>query len=83
MFPWASAGTLAPLCIGVIGLLVFIYIEHAVAKNPMAPLRIFAKRTALSGYIGALFHGLIVWSLIYQMVIYVSSILSIFDLRQS
>lgn len=71
MSPWRSAGVLAPLIIGVLGLGSFIIAESKWTKEPMIPLRIFSNRTANAGFFGAFIHGLVLWSFAYYLVIFV------------
>lgn len=70
MSPWRSAGVLAPLIIGVLGLGSFIITESKWTKEPMVPLRIFSNRTANAGFFGAFIHGLVLWSFAYYLVIF-------------
>jgi hypothetical protein len=70
--PWDSAGVLAPLIIGTIGLGLFIVVEWKFAKEPMVPIRIFSNRTANAGFFGAFIHGLVLWAFAYYLIIFVS-----------
>jgi MFS family permease len=70
--PWNSAGILAPLIIGFLGLGAFILVEWKAAEKPMIPLRIFTNRTGNAGYMMCFIHGLIVWAFTYYMIIYVT-----------
>ncbi len=70
--PWSSAAVLAPLVVGVVLYLVFIYIEWRVAERPMMPLRIFNDRSAITGYSTSYLQGLVVWCYTYYMIDFVS-----------
>ncbi|EKM60198.1 uncharacterized protein PHACADRAFT_132704 [Phanerochaete carnosa HHB-10118-sp] len=49
--PWSSAQILAPLIIGVLGLLSFLLYEARVAKHPLVPISLVSNRTSFSGYV--------------------------------
>ncbi|OJD13743.1 hypothetical protein AJ78_05835 [Emergomyces pasteurianus Ep9510] len=71
LHPWGSARVLVPLIIGVVGWGLFIYIELKHSREPMIPLRVFHDRTAATGgYSSVFFHGLILWSLSYYIIIF-------------
>lgn len=71
LFPWKSANVIAPMVIGIFGLVGFWFVEEYVAKEPMMPMRVFKDRTALAGYIGTWVHGIILWALIYYAILWV------------
>lgn len=50
-FPWGSAHVLAPLIIGAALLVVFLFYEKLVPREPAIPLDILANRTSLCGYV--------------------------------
>lgn len=64
VYEWTSFRTLLPLVLGWVGLFGFVIIEAYLAKEPMAPLRVFHSRTAASAYIGTFLHGVVCWSII-------------------
>jgi hypothetical protein len=70
--PWGSAKIVAPLVVGSLGLVVFILYEHRLASDPVVPLRIFATRTAASGYYVTFIQALILWTIAYYLILYVS-----------
>jgi hypothetical protein len=71
LFPWASANVIAPLIIGIFGMVLFWFVEDYVVKEPMMPMRVFKERTAFAGYIGTWVHGIILWSIIYYLLLWV------------
>jgi uncharacterized membrane protein len=72
MFPWNSANVVAPLVLGVFGLVGFWFIEDYLVKEPMMPMRVFKERTAFASYIGTWVHGIILWSIIYYLLLWVT-----------
>ncbi|KAK2799874.1 hypothetical protein FQN51_006475 [Onygenales sp. PD_10] len=71
LYPWRSARVIVPLVAGVVGWVLFAWIEHKHAKEPMIPLRVFYDRTAAAGgFAGVFFHGLVLWSLSYYIIIF-------------
>ena len=71
--PWSSAEVITPLVIGVCGIAIFLVYEGKWARQPMVPLRIFRNRTAISGYVSSWLHALVMWSVGYYLILYVSS----------
>ena len=70
--PWDSAGTLVPLIFGVLGIAGFVVFEGRIPAKPMIPPRIFANRTAASGFLASALHGLIFWATSFYLILYVS-----------
>ena len=59
-FPWNSAQVLAPLIIGVVGIIAWVVYEIYVPVEPTIPFRLLTNKTTLSGYIGTGLHGFII-----------------------
>ena len=49
-YTWTSAKVLAPLVVGLVGMVLFVLYEAKVAKNPIVPPFLLSNRTSLSGY---------------------------------
>lgn len=73
-FPWASAGTLAPLIIGVFGLGVFGAYERLFAKNSILPFEIF-NRTTVIGYLTTFLHGVVSIAVFYYLPVWFQAVL--------
>lgn len=73
LFEWNSPHVIVPLVIGVLGMLAFWFVEVYVAKEPLMPMRVFKEYTAFAGYLGTWTLGIILWSLIYYLVLWVES----------
>lgn len=58
-YGWASANVLVPLVLGLAGLVAFIWIEKRFVKFPTVPFDILTSRTAVSGFLGTFFHGIV------------------------
>jgi len=71
LFPWKSANVITPLVFGILGLILFWFVEDYVVKEPMMPMRVFKERTAFTGYINIWVHGIILWSVIYYLLLWV------------
>ena len=69
--PWTSAKVIAPLILGILGLFLFWFVEEYIVKEPMMPMRVFKERTAFAGYISIWVHGIILWSIIYYLLLWV------------
>ncbi|GAA5857413.1 hypothetical protein JCM3766R1_000179, partial [Sporobolomyces carnicolor] len=55
-YSWSSVHVLAPLVLGLAGLVVFVYLERF-AKHPTVPFEILTTRTAVAGYITTFLHS--------------------------
>jgi hypothetical protein len=76
LYPWASGNVIAPMVIGIAGMVGFWAIEEYLAKEPMMPMRVFKERTAFAGYFGTVVHGLILWGLIYYALLWCQGVLA-------
>ena len=75
MYAWNSVGTLVPMIIGTVGLIVFTLYEKYVATDPMIPMSIFGTRTAVVNYVGILIHGLTLWCILYYLLLYFKAVM--------
>ncbi|PKY07163.1 MFS general substrate transporter [Aspergillus campestris IBT 28561] len=57
--PWDSAAILAPLVLGALLFILFVFIQCRVSTRPMMPLRIFHDRSAIVGFVTSFLHGLV------------------------
>ena len=74
MFPWSSFRTLVPLILGICGLFAFCTYDSYVVKTPLIPLGILNNRTAAVNYIDMLFHGIVLWCLLYYLPLYYEAV---------
>ncbi|GJE88942.1 MFS general substrate transporter [Phanerochaete sordida] len=65
--PWSSAQILAPLIIGLVGLLLFLVYEAFVAKQPLVPIVLLSNRTSFSGYVQNFINPVLTVGLLYFM----------------
>ncbi|TDZ40242.1 Efflux pump FUS6 [Colletotrichum spinosum] len=70
MYDWKSFRPLLPLILGVVILAVFAFWELKFAKKPIVDKRIFSNWTMICNYIMTVFHGMILWSLLYFLTLY-------------
>lgn len=68
--PWVSANVLAPLIIGVVGLLVWYIYERYYAEHPTVPFELLSNRTSLIGYATTFTHGISALALFYFWPVY-------------
>ncbi|KAL0935207.1 major facilitator superfamily transporter [Colletotrichum truncatum] len=76
MYEWNSFRSLLPLILGVVILVVFGYWELKLAKEPIINKGIFNNWTMIANYIMTVFHGMILWTLIYFLVFYYQAVKS-------
>ncbi|PPQ80060.1 hypothetical protein CVT25_001489 [Psilocybe cyanescens] len=69
-FAWTSAQVLAPLCVGIFGILMFTLFEWRISSNPIVPSILLSNRTTLSGYLQTFIIQAVLVSFIYYMPVY-------------
>ncbi|KAJ7183522.1 major facilitator superfamily domain-containing protein [Mycena filopes] len=69
-YPWSSPRVLVPLCLGVVGLGVFLLYEITFAKYPIVPYSLMSTATGLSGYIQTFIASVVMIASIYYMPVY-------------
>ncbi|KAI0859320.1 major facilitator superfamily transporter [Xylaria cubensis] len=72
--PWSSAATLAPLIIGVIGIVVTILYEAYVAKFPFLRKNLFSDLSSIVAYLAAGLQGLMLYGALYYIPFYFLSV---------
>ena len=65
MYEWDSWRVLLPLLIGLAGMIVFGWYEVKVATEPIISRGIFQNWDLIVTYVMTVFHGMILWSLLY------------------
>ncbi|KAJ5520953.1 Major facilitator superfamily domain general substrate transporter, partial [Penicillium fimorum] len=73
-YDWDSWQTLAPLCVGGVGLIAFGFYEFYFASDPIVPPVIFQNRTTIASFIGSVFQGLILWCALYYLPLYYEAV---------
>ncbi|THH12814.1 hypothetical protein EW146_g7350 [Bondarzewia mesenterica] len=73
-YAWNSVQVLAPLIIGLVGLVCFFLIEKYVSKEPTVPWSAVGNRTSLSGYAGTFVHGIVSIAAIYYLPVYFQAV---------
>ncbi|KAH0444190.1 MFS multidrug transporter [Colletotrichum camelliae] len=76
MYEWKSFRSLLPLVLGVFILVAFGAWELRFAKEPMIDKGIFNNWTMVANYIMTVFHGMILWSLLYFLILYYQAVKS-------
>ncbi|GKT41841.1 efflux pump fus6 [Colletotrichum spaethianum] len=69
MYEWTSFRCLLPLILGVFIIVGFGFWELNFAKEPLIDKGIFNNWTMIANYIMTIFHGMILWSILYFLVI--------------
>ncbi|KAL8302079.1 hypothetical protein RB597_002453 [Gaeumannomyces tritici] len=65
MHPWSSWRTLVPVVVGAAGVAAFGVYEFKCAKQPIVSRRIFNNWDMIVNYIMTVFHGAILWSIVF------------------
>lgn len=65
MYEWGSWRVLLPLIIGPCGLFAFAYWEFRFASEPIIDKGVFNNWDMVSSYAMTMFHGMILWSILY------------------
>ncbi|QRV73239.1 major facilitator superfamily transporter [Ceratobasidium sp. AG-Ba] len=69
-YSWSSVQVLAPLIIGLVGLIVALGYEFTFAVEPIIPRELVSNMTSLSGYLATFFHGIVVTAILYFLPVY-------------
>ncbi|KAM5361098.1 hypothetical protein ACJZ2D_013309 [Fusarium nematophilum] len=73
-FEWNSAGTLAPLCLGTIGLILTWFYERRWAESPVLQQRLFSSASQVSTYICGSLQGIVLYGQLYYIPFYFTSV---------
>ncbi|KDE03201.1 hypothetical protein MVLG_06292 [Microbotryum lychnidis-dioicae p1A1 Lamole] len=73
-YPWSSAHVLAPLIIGIVGLLVWGVYESRYATHPTVPFSVMKNRTTIIGFFTTFIHGISGLALFYYWPTYFQAI---------
>jgi MFS family permease len=74
IYEWSSFRVLLPLIIGPFGLLAFGYWEFKFASEPIINKGLFNNWDMVVSYVMTVFHGIILWSLLYFLVLYYQAV---------
>ncbi|CAK5284765.1 unnamed protein product [Mycena citricolor] len=69
-FGWGSAQVLAPLILGLVGLVAFMVYETFVASNPLVPFDVVSTMTGFSGHTQNFLTWLVLMTLTYYTQVY-------------
>ncbi|KAJ7641556.1 iron permease [Roridomyces roridus] len=69
-FSWSSAQVLAPLILGILGLVGFLVYEARFTEFPIVPISLLSSRTAFSGYAQNFLNGIVLSTLAYWLSVY-------------
>ena len=72
-FEWSSWQTVAPLVVGLFGIVVTIAFEHCLSSNPFLSKHVFASRSAVASYVAAMLQGLLLYMGLYYISFYFSA----------
>ncbi|KAF6836495.1 major facilitator superfamily transporter [Colletotrichum musicola] len=76
MYEWDSFRSLLPLILGAAILVVFAFWELKLAKEPLIDKGIFNNWTMIINYVMTVFHGMILWSILYFLILYYQAVKS-------
>ncbi|KAI8871764.1 hypothetical protein GQ42DRAFT_161794 [Ramicandelaber brevisporus] len=69
-YPWKSAQVIALLCVGVVLLAIFIFVEVRVAREPIIPMELFTKHNYAVTTMVTLPFGTVMFGLIFFIPLY-------------
>jgi hypothetical protein len=72
VYPWASYHVLAPLLVGIFGIVAFLFFENSrFAPQPIMPLHLFSHRTSATAFALTFLHGVLtMWALYFLPVFF-------------
>ncbi|KAF5319764.1 hypothetical protein D9758_018849 [Tetrapyrgos nigripes] len=74
IYAWNSLQVLIPLCIGGVGLVIFLIYEVQWCTKPMIPRILISNRTSLSGYLQMFFCAFIIGNIVYYLPVYYQAV---------
>ncbi|KAL8340124.1 hypothetical protein RB601_006307 [Gaeumannomyces tritici] len=74
MHPWSSWRTLVPVVVGAAGVAAFGVYEFKWAKQLIVSRRIFNNWDMIVNYIMTVFHGAILWSIVFFLLLYYQAV---------
>ncbi|KAJ4363105.1 hypothetical protein N0V83_010225 [Neocucurbitaria cava] len=72
--PWKSAATLAPIIMGLFGLVVFFAWQVYIKENTLLPMSVFGNSSSIAALYCALVNGLILFTSLYYYPFYEMSV---------
>lgn len=73
-YAWSSAHVLAPLIIGVLGLVLWFVLEKYYVAHPTVPFALLINRTTAVGYAGTWIHGVVALVVFYYWPVYFQAV---------
>ncbi|KAH8920986.1 iron permease [Atractiella rhizophila] len=73
-YPWDSWRILVPLILGLVGMVVYVFLERFVVTEPTMPVKELANRTSLIGYVNTFLHGLATLFVTYYGPVYFQAV---------
>lgn len=74
-YPWSSWRTIVPLSLGLLGLVAFLWVQSTtLIPEPTMPIRLFANRTSLGGFLMTFLHAMILYSMVYFLPVYFQAV---------
>lgn len=64
-YAWSSGRVLAPLILGIAGIIAFLFIERSFVRYPTVPFDILRSRTTLLGYATTFLHSVVMMMIVY------------------
>lgn len=74
-YPWTAASVLAPLIIGLAGMVLFMWYERAVAAEPVVPPTLFQSRTTSIIFAATFLNSLLLYWIIFFLPVYSQAVL--------
>ncbi|KAH9918458.1 iron permease [Fomitopsis serialis] len=72
-YSWSSAPVLAPLIIGLVGMVVFIMYECIFPEHPLVPSALLSTITGISGYMQTFLMPVVMIGVIYYIPVYLQA----------
>jgi hypothetical protein len=74
IYPWSHARTLVPLILDLVGFTAFTIYEIHIAREPILRFNIFQNSTLRLTYLQTTIYGIILWSSLYYVSLYLKVI---------
>lgn len=68
-YAWSSGRVLAPLILGIAGIIAFLFVERSFVRYPTVPFDILRSRTTLLGYATTFLHSVVMMMIVYVLLL--------------
>jgi len=73
-YAWSSAAVLVPLIVGIVGLVIWYFVELRVVEYPTVPFDLLNNRTTTVGFVTTLLHSITAVAIFYYWPAWIQAV---------